>query len=142
VFRDEHAPDLTDTICDAITHLQYYSGEFDIEWGNDIVYGGERPWHTKEQDLFREWLIHNNQDPCNLQLSLGYLPLAQVDLQGSFGTTDYNKIWNILGTHLDIYQIHTSKQSATYPRCWADQDYESWQIDMLTPGYNKHTRIT
>jgi hypothetical protein len=142
VFRDEHAPDLTDTVCEAITHLQYYSGEFDIDWGNDIVYNGNRTWHTKEQDLFRDWLIQNNQDPHDTKLSLGYLPLAQVDLQGSFGTTDYKEIWNILGTHLDIYQIHTDKRSATYSRCWADQDYESWQIDMLKPGYNKHARST
>jgi hypothetical protein len=142
VFRDEHAPDLTSTTCEAITHLQYYSGEFDIEWGNDVVYGGNRSWHTKEQDQFREWLIQNNQDPCDTQLSLGYLPLAMVDLQSSFGTTDYNEIWNILGTHLDIYQIHTNKQSVTYSRCWADQDYESWQIDMMTPGYNNHIRST
>ena len=141
VFRDEHAPDLTGTVCEAITHLQYYSGEFDIEWGNDVVYGGGRSWHTTEQDQFREWLIRNNQDPCDPQLSLGYLPLAQVDLRGSFGTTDYNDIWNILGTHLDIYQVHTEKQSATYSRCWADLDYESWQIDMLKPGYNKHIRV-
>jgi hypothetical protein len=41
VFRDEDAPKLDSTVCDAITQLQYYSGEFDIEWGSDMIYGNE-----------------------------------------------------------------------------------------------------
>lgn len=140
VFRDEAAPDLTDTVCDAITHLQYYSGEFDIEWGQDIVYGGAYDWHTKDQDQFRAWLIKNNQDLNNPQLSLGYLPLAQVDLQGSFGTNSCEEIWAILGSHLDIYCVETPTAKTTFEYCWTDQNYESWQIDMLKPGYSKNTR--
>jgi hypothetical protein len=37
VWRDEGAPDLTDTVCKAINSLEYYSGEFDIEWGKDVT---------------------------------------------------------------------------------------------------------
>lgn len=140
VFRDEGAPDLTDTVCEAITHLQYYSGEFDIEWGRDIVYGGVYDWHTKDQDQFRAWLTKNNQDLNDPQLSLGYLPLAQVDLQGSFGTDSCEEIWKILGSHLDIYRIETPTAQATFEYCWTDQNYEAWQIDMMKPGYNRNTR--
>jgi hypothetical protein len=131
---------LTDAICEAITHLQYYSGEFDIEWGRDLVYGGVNDWHNNDQDQFRSWLIENKQNLQDPQLSLGYLPLAQVDLQGSFGTTSCEKIWNILGTHLDIYHIETPTATATFEYCWTDQDYEAWQIEMLKPGYDRYPR--
>ena len=42
VYRDEGAPVLTDTVCEAITHLKYYSGEFDVEWGNDNLLTSNR----------------------------------------------------------------------------------------------------
>jgi hypothetical protein len=136
VFRDEGAPALTETVCEAITHLQYYSGEFDIEWGNDVVYGGSRPWHDQEQDRFRAWLIENNRDPLDPELSLGYLPIAQVDLQASFGTVDAQEIWNILGSHLDIYSIEVNGVSQTFDYCWTDSNYKQQQIDRLKPGYD------
>ncbi len=34
VFRDEHAPVMTKSMCSEINHQKYYSGEFDIEWGD------------------------------------------------------------------------------------------------------------
>ena len=37
VFRDEHAPEMTDALCSEINHQKYYSGEFDIEWGRTIT---------------------------------------------------------------------------------------------------------
>ena len=140
VFRDEGAPLLTNAVCESITHLQYYSGEFDIEWGRDLVYGGEYDWHTKDQDQFRAWLIENNQDLQDPNLSLGYLPLAQVDLKSSFGTESCEDIWNILGSHLDIYRIETPTAKATFDYCWNDKNYEDWQINMMKPGYDKNTR--
>jgi hypothetical protein len=63
VYRDEGAPELTDTVCEAITHLQYYSGEFDVEWGNDVMYDMRSPWHCAEIDGFESWLKQNNFDP-------------------------------------------------------------------------------
>ena len=142
VFRDEGAPELTDTVCEAITELKYYSGEFDIEWGNDVVYGGNAPWHDAEQDRFREWLIANGRDPEDNSLSLGYLPIGQVLLQQSFGTTDYQAIWNILGSHLDIYKIEIDGVSSTFDYCWTDADYKQKQIDMMRPGYDYSSRKT
>jgi hypothetical protein len=136
VFRDEGAPNLTDTICEAITDLKYYSGEFDIEWGNDVVYGGPHPWHNDEQDSFRKWLVDNGKDYQDSSLSCGYLPIGQVDLQNSFGTTDYQTIWDILSGHLDIYKIEIDDTSNTFDYSWVDADYKQMQINMMKPGYD------
>lgn len=137
VWRDEGAPELTSTVCEAITHLRYYSGEFDIEWARDIVYG-EQDWHTREQDQFRQWLQHNDLDPSDPELSLGYLPLGQVDLQGSFGTTVPEEIWHMLSSHLDIWRIETAGVAAQYDQCWSDADHEQQQIRRLMAGYQYH----
>ena len=37
VFRDEHAPKMTEALCSEINHQKFYSGEFDIEWGQTIT---------------------------------------------------------------------------------------------------------
>ena len=74
----------------------------------------------------------------NADLSLGYLPLAQVDLSGSFGTTDSQSIWDQLGDHLDIYRIQAGTASQTFDYCWTDADYQQQQIDKLRPGYRYH----
>jgi hypothetical protein len=140
VYRDEKAPTLDATVCEAITHLQYYSGEFDIEWGNDVVRNGGHPWHDKEQDLFDEWLRSNNLNPQDPKLSLGYLPIGQVDLMGSIGTTDSRIIWDILGAHLDIYRIEVDGVANTYPYNWADPDFKARQIYMMRPGYDHSSR--
>jgi len=125
VYNDEGAPDLnvgddpTDitvgagTTCEAINALRYYSGEFDIEWGNSVTYA-DHPWHTKHVNGFYAWLERNKVDVSNPKLSLGHLPIGMVDLSGSFATTDYNTIWQMIGSHLDIYRIETAHASATY----------------------------
>jgi len=136
VFRDEDAPVLTDTVCETITELKYYSGEFDVEWGNDVVYGGSHPWHNVEQDKFRQWMTDNSKDYQDPLMSCGYLPIGQVDLKSSFGTTDYQNIWNLLSTHLDIYKIEVDDVSNTYDYSWADVNYKQMQIDMMKPGYD------
>jgi len=136
VFRDEGAPELTDAVCEAITELRYYSGEFDIEWGNDVVRNGGHPWHDQQQNLFEEWLIANNRDIKDPNLSLGYLPLGQVDLRGSFGTAKSSDIWKILSAHLDIYSIEIDGVSQKFDYCWTDANYKQMQIDMMKPGYD------
>jgi hypothetical protein len=140
VFRDEGAPELTDTVCEAITELRYYSGEFDIEWANDVVYSDRMPWHKEQVDQFNQWLIHNSRDPQDPNLSLGYLPLGQVDLQGSFGGTDSDTVWNALRNHLDIYRIEVDGVSNTFDYCWTDSTYKQMQIDMMRPGYDYSSR--
>jgi hypothetical protein len=140
VFRDEGAPELTETVCEAITHLQYYSGEFDIEWGRSVTAGADCIWHDLEQNKFRQWLLDNNLDPANPELSLGYLPIGQVDLLGSFGTDVASEIWPVLGNYLDIYQIEVDGVAQIYDYCWTDEDYQQQQIRQLQPGYDYQTR--
>jgi hypothetical protein len=151
VFRDENAPQLnigddpTDisigsgSTCEAITALKYYTGEFDIEWGNDIVQGGHK-FHDNFISDFYTWLENNQIDKNNLDLCLGYLPIGQVQLQESFGTTDCQIIWDILSKHLDIYQIEVDGISNTFEYSWADKNYKQMQIDMMRPGYDFSSR--
>ena len=141
VFRDEHAPELTDTVCEAITELKYYSGEFDVEWGQDIVYGSkDQPWHTVQLDDFYAWLADNNRDKNDPKLSLGYLPLGQVNLSSSFGTVHPETIQQILSNHLDIYKIEINGTVGTFNYCWTDLDYKQQQINMMRPGYDYSSR--
>jgi len=139
VFRDENAPDLDITICDAITALQYYSGEFDVEWGNSVVYPGEHEWHNQEQENFVDWLVQNNLDPLDPKLSLGYLPLGQIDLT-VFGTDDPVKIREILGRYLDIYKIQIDDVENTFDYCWTDTHHKQKQIDEMREGYDFSSR--
>lgn len=137
VFRDENAPELTATICEAITNLEYYSGEFDVEWGESMIYGNPKTyWFNEQQDLFREWLSKNELDYQNPDLSLGHLPIGKIDLVKSFGTTDKFEIWDILSSHLDIYSVEIDDTKAIYEYCWSDKDYKQTQIDMMKPGYD------
>jgi len=136
VFRDEHAPKLDKATCDAITQLQYYSGEFDIEWAMDVTYGGTYPWHDQEQDQFRSWLTENGLDYLDPKLSLGYLPIGKVDIIRSFGTDDSQTVWDILSNYLDIYAIEVNGIKAVFDYCWSDAKYKEQQIDMMRPGYD------
>ena len=138
VFRDEHGAAVTDVMCDAVTHLEYYSGEFDIEWGQDVVYGNAHPWHTKEMDSFNKWLELNGFDPKNPALSLGYLEIGQVNLLKSFGTDNRENIWEMMSKRLDIYSIECMGNRAVYDYSWNDADYERQQINFLMPGYMSH----
>ena len=142
VYNDEGAPDLnigtdptdisvgTGATCEAINSLKYYSGEFDIEWGRSITYN-EHDWHRAHIDGFYAWLERNGVDYHDPRLSLGYLPIATVDLKSSFGTENPQEIWRILGSHLDIYRIESGGVSATYDYCWTDADYHQRQIATL-----------
>lgn len=141
VFRDEDAPELTDTICAAITQLKYYSGEFDIEWGKDTVYEDETtPWVREHIDKFRSWMIKNNKNPDDPNLSNGYLPIGKINFAKDFGTTDRFEIWDILSDHLDIYSIEINGVKQIYDYCWTDKNYKQMQIDIMKPGYDYSSR--
>ena len=140
VWRDEHAPKLTDTVCEAITHLQYYSGEFDIEWGRTV--DNHEQWWLEDIAPFYQWLEDNGLDKNNTELSLGHLPVGQVLLKESFGTEDWAEIWPMLEQHLDIYSVEVNGRIATYDYVWSDSNYEQLQIDMLHPGYTYSSRNT
>ena len=136
VYRDECGIDLDQATCDAITHLRYYSGEFDIEWAQDVIYHGPHPWYTKEMSGFRLWLERNRFDPGNPEYNFGYHSVGQVDLKGSFGTDRFQEVWTILSQYLDIYQISAGDAVATFDYNWTDPDYYQQQINIMKPGYD------
>jgi len=140
VYRDEQGVDINSATCDAITHLRYYSGEFDIEWAQDVVFNGPHPWHTQEMMGFREWLHRNRFDAQNSEYNYGYHPVAQVDLQKSFGTQDFRDIWPVLSRYLDILSIEAGDARAVYDYTWTDPDYQQQQIERLRPGYDYSSR--
>ena len=140
VYRDEQGVDIDQATCDAITHLRYYSGEFDIEWAQDVVYGGPHPWHTKEIDGFRDWLTQNGFALLNTDYNYGYHPVGQVELKESFGTDNYKEVWTILSKYLDIYAITAGEVTATYDYAWTDEDYYEQQINKMRPGYDFSSR--
>ena len=131
VFRDEGAPNLTDTVCEAITDLKYYSGEFDIEWGRDVVRSGDQPWHDSTMDKYYSWLTENSKDINDPMLSLGYLPLGQVDVLSSFGTTDPEQIWDMMSSLLNIHIIEVDGVPYYFNYTVDDEDYENVQMQAL-----------
>jgi hypothetical protein len=135
VFRDEKGQDIDEATCSAINSLKFYSGEFDVEWGRDVTEKNAE-WHQQEQENFRAWLDRNGFDWDDPKLSLGYIKLGQVNLQKSFGTTDFFDIIKIMSSHLDIYQIKVDGVIGTYDYVWSDDNYKQMQIDFLKPGYD------
>ena len=134
VWRDEGAPALTDTVCEAITALKYYTGEFDIEWGRSITLEGQ-DWWRKYLTNYYDWLVQNKVDLNDPSNSLGYLKIGHVDLIKSFGTDNVESIWDMLSTHLDIASVEVDDVRADYPEVWSDSDYQDRQIERLKEGY-------
>jgi len=129
VFNDEGRDSRIGELVTSTLHSQTEAaGDFDIEWANDP---GAFPWQIKLLGEFREWLIANGFDPDDKSLTIGHPKVAQVDLQRSFGTTDYAAIWAQLADHLDVYKIRTSSAEATYNYNWSDADYAQQQIKEL-----------
>lgn len=140
VFRDEKAPKLSESVCAEITHLEYYSGEFDVEWGNSVVYGTNRPWHDQLIDDFNKWLQINNLDSADTSLSLGHLHIGEINVKASFGTTDEMMVRDMLSKYLDIYKIEVDGISNTFDYCWTDYNYKQMQINIMKPGYDFSSR--
>jgi hypothetical protein len=57
--------------------------------------------------------------------------VAQVDLIRTFGTEDYQAVWNQLNTRLNVTAVRTSQAHAEYPYHWSDPDYALEQIKLL-----------
>lgn len=132
VFVDEAEYDPTVRIDNLITtglRTQIEAaGDFDIEWSNNP---SEFNWQQKRLTDFRSWLIFNGLDPEDKSLTIGHPQVGQVDLLASFGTEDYQLIWNQLNKKLNVYSIKTSCASATYEYLWSDPDYMQQQIRNL-----------
>jgi len=134
VYRDEDGADVDDVVCSTINALKYYTGEFDIEWGQDVT-EALSPWHVEDQKQFKDWLSRNNFDPSDPSLALGYIKIGQCDMQKSFKTTDPQIIWSILSNYLDVYKITIDDVSNTFDYVWSQSDYVEKQIEVMKPGY-------
>jgi hypothetical protein len=104
------------------------AGDFDIEWARNP---GAYEWQIKKIAEFKSWLTENGFDPADPNLTIGHPKVAQVNLSKSFGTLDYNQIWQQITAHLDVHKIRTSDAEATYEYCWSDPDYAEQQIRRL-----------
>ena len=130
VFNDEGRDSrIGELVTSSLRPQTQAAGDFDIEWANDP---GSYHWQITKLAEFREWLVANGFDPDDKSLTIGHPQVGQVDLQRSFGTTDYQAIWRQLSTKLDVYKIRTSRAEATYNYNWSDPDYAEQQIKALT----------
>ena len=127
VFNDE-GRSVDELVTTGLRNQTEAAGDFDIEWARDP---GAYPWQIKKLADFRTWLINNGFDPEDRSLSIGHPKVAQVNLSKTFGTLDYNQIWQQIAGHLDVYKIRTSDTEATYDYRWSDPDYAEQQIGRL-----------
>ena len=141
VFRDEHAPKMTDALCSEINHQKYYSGEFDIEWGQTIT--EQDNFKKEEMNEYRMWLRDNGYDWEDSKLSLGYIKIGQVDLQRTFGTdASLQKIHTVMNKNLDITSIRTitgPSVECDYAYSLESNDWKQIQIEGLKKGYESHS---
>ena len=141
VFRDEHAPKMTDALCSEINHQKYYSGEFDVEWGQTIT--EQHDFKKEEMDEYRAWLKENNYDWQDPKLSLGYIKIGQVDLQRTFGTdASIHTIHKVMNDNLDISSIRTitgPSIECDYPYTLESDDWKQIQMEGLKRGYESRS---
>jgi hypothetical protein len=129
VFNDEGRDSRVGELVTSTLRAQNQAaGDFDIEWATDP---SAYPWRVRQLAEFREWLERNGFDPDEPSLTIGHPQVGQVDLQRSFGTTDWEMIYSQLSQHQDVYKICTSTAEATYEYRWSDPDYDLQQIRAL-----------
>ena len=137
VFRDEQAPKMTDALCSEINHQKYYSGEFDVEWGQTVT--EDQDFKKKEMNQYRRWLEANGYDWEDPKLSLGYIKIGQIDLQRTFGTgASILDIHKTMNNNLDITSIRTitgPSVECDYPYSLESDDWKQMQIEGLRQGY-------
>ena len=133
VFRDEGEKPLDDATCSAINHQKYYSGEFDIEWGETIT--EEHPFKLKEMTRYRKWLESNGYDWEDPKLSLGYIKIGQVDVKGKTFLQTYEEMKD----NLDIQSITVTGPNPienTFSYTLDSDDWKNIQMESLKKGYN------
>ncbi len=128
VFQDEgddsRIDELTTTTLKPQTEA---AGDFDIEWAKA----------TKDEEFmiiklkrFRKWLEKNNFDPDDPSLTIGHPKIGQVNLEKSFGCTDFHDVLKILTKHLDVYSIKTSDAYCEYDYTWHQS--KELQVPLIT----------
>ncbi len=138
VFRDEGGIKLDEATCSAINHQKFYSGEFDIEWGQTITELKDE-FKRKEMDKFREWLSANGYDWNDPTLALGYIKVGQIDLDTVFGKgAAFEKIYSEMSNNLNISRIKiTGKDTieCDYPYTLESDNWKQIQLEGLNSGY-------
>jgi hypothetical protein len=122
---DSRIEELTTTTLKGQTEA---AGDFDIEWANDP---GSFPWMQEQLIEFRNWLEINGFDPDDKSLTIGHPQVGQVDLEASFGTTEYQQIWDQLSEYLDVYSIKTQEAEAVFDYRWSDENFKQQQISII-----------
>jgi len=141
VWRDEGAPLMTEALCSEINHQKYYSGEFDVEWGQTII-EETNDFKKKEMDDYRRWLAKNNYDWHDSKLSLGYIKLGQVDISNTFKSMSVQEIHNLLNENLNIKSIKIISDNAmecAYPYTLDSEDWKLIQMEGLKSGYQSRS---
>ena len=132
VFNDEGRDSrISELATSALISQTQASGDFDIEWGNNVA---GFHWQQKRLAEFRDWLTVNGFDPDDPSLTIGHPQVAQVDLMRSFDSDDYRDIWQRLNTHLDVLAVRTGTVHAIYPYRWNDRDFIDRQVDIINKG--------
>jgi len=141
VFRDEHAPVMTEALCSEINHQKFYSGEFDIEWGNTI--NETTHWFKKQEMVeYRQWLAENNFDWEDPRLSLGHIKLGQVNLETSFQDTTFPVIYDSMKHNLNINKIQIlgdENIGNNFPYTLESNDWKQIQMEGLESGYKSRS---
>jgi len=141
VFRDEGGTKMNEATCSEINHQKYYSGEFDIEWGDDIT-EQTSDWKKNEMNEFRAWLKLNNYDWEDPKLALGYIKIGQVDMKLGFQNKPFLEVYNQMKNNLNIKSIHTIGSYSVqceYPYSLDSEDWKRIQMDRLKEGYESHS---
>ena len=132
VFRDEHAPKMDEAMCSEINHQKYYSGEFDIEWGQTIT--EEQNFKKHEMDGFRHWLELNGYDWTSEELALGYIKIGHIDMELSFNNANFLEVYDAMKNNLNIKSIKIEGHQdieCQYPYSPDNNEWKQMLIDQL-----------
>jgi len=131
-----------------INHQKYYSGEFDIEWGQTIN-ENTFDWKKEEMDNFRNWLKLNSYDWEDPKLALGYIKIGQIDMKLAFQNKPFLEVYNEMKNNLNIKSIHIigamvsgyplTTTECEYPYSLDSEDWKQIQMDKLKEGYESHS---
>jgi len=141
VFRDEDGKKLDEATCSTINHQKYYSGEFDIEWGQTIN-ENTFDWKKEEMDNFRNWLKLNNYDWEDPKLALGYIKIGQVDMKLTFQNKPFLEVYRQMKNNLNIKSIHIIGAYTTecqYPYALDNDDWKQIQMNAMKAGYESYS---
>jgi len=141
VFNDEGGIMMDEATCSEINHQKYYSGEFDIEWG-DTITESKHDFKKEEVDGFRAWLKENDYDWEDPKLALGYIKIGQVDLETSFQNRPFTSIYGVMKDNLNIKNITirgVGVHQNDFPYTLESDDWKQIQMEGLKRGYESRS---